>query len=168
MAGKMNDPRELFMHELGDILTAERTIEKMLPKLQREAKHDQLAKRIEQHVEETREHVKNVEEVFRKLGEKPKAEKCPAIEGIRADHDELAGEVGPYVQDLLATGAAARTEHYEMAVYTGLVTKAKALGESEAAKLLEQNLKQDQAMAKEIETIAEQLAKAQAKEMAAA
>ena len=34
---------------------------------------------------------------------------------------------------MFLTGAAARTEHYEIAAYTGLITMAKALGETDAA-----------------------------------
>ena len=41
---------------------------------------------------------------------------------------------------MFLTGAGARTEHYEIAAYTGLVTMADALGEKDAAKLLRTNL----------------------------
>ena len=42
---KMSDPRELFLHELGDLLFAERTIEKALPKLANEATNAELKRR---------------------------------------------------------------------------------------------------------------------------
>lgn len=37
MSTKMSEPRDLFLHELGDVLYAERTLVKTLPKLQEEA-----------------------------------------------------------------------------------------------------------------------------------
>ena len=37
MAKEMSDPRDLFLHELGDVLYAEQTLVKALPKLQEEA-----------------------------------------------------------------------------------------------------------------------------------
>jgi ferritin-like metal-binding protein YciE len=151
------DPRALFLHELGDILTAERTIEKMLGTLQTEASNAELAEGLERHREQTRRHVANVEEAFRTLGEQPKAEPCPGIEGIKTEHEQSAGEVAPELRDLFTGGSVARTEHYEMAVYRGLVTKAKALGERDAARLLEENLRQDEQMAEEIESLAERL-----------
>ena len=40
---QMSDPRELFLHELGDVLYAERTLAKALPKLQAEASDEELA-----------------------------------------------------------------------------------------------------------------------------
>ncbi len=159
MARKVKDPRELFLHQLGDILTAERTIEKMLPKLKRQARDEKLSHGIDQHIGQTREHIRNVEQVFRELGETPKAERCPAIEGIRAEHEELAGQVGPELSDVFTTGSAARTEHYEIAVYSALVQQARAIGQRNAAKLLSENLKQDKEMLREIESISKDLSK---------
>ena len=60
--------------------------------------------------------------------------------------------------DMFLTGAAARTEHYEIAAYTGLITMADALGETDAAKLLGENLKQEKAALKTVTTISEKLA----------
>ena len=81
---KMTDPRDLFLHELGDILYAEKVLVKALPKLAQEASDDELRAGFEEHLEETRMHVENVEKAFAALGEKAKAEKCPGIEGIKA------------------------------------------------------------------------------------
>jgi ferritin-like metal-binding protein YciE len=62
------------------------------------------------------------------------------------------------VLDMFLTGAAARTEHYEIAAYTGLITMADALGETEAAKLLGENLKQEKAALETVTTISKKLA----------
>ena len=78
---KMTEPRELFLHELGDLLYAENVLVKALPKLAEEASDDELRAGFEPHLEETKQHVKNVEKAFATLGEKAKAEKCPAIDG---------------------------------------------------------------------------------------
>jgi ferritin-like metal-binding protein YciE len=58
-------------------------------------------------------------------------------------------------------GGAAKTEHYEMAMYTGLVQMAKDLGETEAAQLLQDNLDQEKEMAVRVETLARELGKLQ-------
>ena len=139
---KMNDPRKLFLHELGDILYAETVLVKALPKLAQEASDDELRAGFEAHLEETRQHVANVEQAFEALGETPKAERCPGIEGIKKEHDQFMQEEQPSkdVADLFLTGAGARTEHYEIAAYTGLVISANALGETECASLLSENL----------------------------
>ncbi len=61
---------------------------------------------------------------------------------------------------------AAKQEHYEIASYTSLVQMAKDLEERDVARLLQENLDQEKAMAKRVEGIAKELGK-QARAMAA-
>jgi ferritin-like metal-binding protein YciE len=161
MPEKMSDPRELFLHELGDVLFAEKQLLKALPKLQKESTDDKLAAGFERHVEETRRHVDNVEAAFKELGEKPHAEKCPGILGIIEEHEEFVKEEkpAPEILDMFNTAAGSRNEHYEIAAYAGLVTHAKAMGESAVAKLLQENLRDEEKMLGELEKVAERLAK---------
>ena len=142
---QMSNPRELFLHELGDVLYAEQTLVKALPKLRAEASDKELAQGFGEHLEETRQHVKNVKLAFEELGEPAKAEKCPGIEGIKKEHDDFIDKESPSpdVLDAFLTGAGARTEHYEIAAYEGLVTVAQAMGETKVAELLSDNLAQE-------------------------
>ena len=111
------------------MLYAENVLVKALPKLADEASDDKLRAGFEAHLEETKQHVKNVEQAFSKLGEKPSAEKCPAIDGIKAEHDKFMKEEEPSAEicDLFLTCSGARAEHDEIAAYSGLITSAKAL-----------------------------------------
>jgi ferritin-like metal-binding protein YciE len=156
----MDDPRELFLHELGDILYAERVLVKALPKLAEEATEASLADAFTKHLGETEQHVANIEKAFEMVGEKAKAEKCPGIDGIKKEHDEFVSKEKPNseVLNMFLTGAAARTEHYEIAAYTGLITMAEALGETDAAKLLGENLKQEEAALEKVTSISQKLA----------
>jgi ferritin-like metal-binding protein YciE len=155
----MDDPRELFLHELGDLLYAENVLVKALPKLAQEATDDELRRGFESHLEETKRHAENLEQVFESIGEKPKAEKCPGIDGIKTEHDEFIKQEqpSPEVRDLFLTGAGARAEHYEIAAYTGLITMAQSMGETDAVSLLQQNLKQEQAALEKLERAATRL-----------
>jgi ferritin-like metal-binding protein YciE len=160
MSTQMKDPRDLFLHELGDVLYAERTLVKTLPKLQEEAADDELAQGFGEHLEETRQHVKNLEQAFAELDEPAKAEKCPGIDGIKKEHDEFVSKESPSpeVLDAFLTGAGARTEHYEIAAYEGLVTMAEAMQEKEVARLLNENLAQEKQALRKIQTIGKRLA----------
>ena len=104
---------------------------KTLPKLAQEASDSTLASAIEKHLAET-EGSRERGGRFEALGEQPKAEKCPGIEGHQkgARPVRLRRESEPGRLDMFLTGAAARTEHYEIAAYTGLITMAEALGET--------------------------------------
>jgi len=162
----MSEPRDLFLHELGDVLYAERTLVKTLPKLQEEAPDEELALGFEAHLDETGQQVKNVELAFEKLGEKPTAEKCPGIEGIKREHDEFLSKESPSqdVLDSFLTGAGARTEHYEIAAYEGLVTMAEAMGEMEIVELLTENLEQEKTALERLKAIGKRLAENGAKQ----
>src|SRR5204862_2735722 len=112
--GRMPDistPRDLFIHELGDILYVEEKLtEEVLPKLIQEVQSDEFRKGLERHLEQTRGHVTNLEQIFDAIGEKPEAEKCIGFEGLKKEHDELTSESSDSLIDLVDAGAAARTE----------------------------------------------------------
>ncbi len=165
---EMSQPRDLFLAELQDVYYVEQTLVKTLPKLAKEATDDDLTKAFDGHLAETKGHVDNLQAVFKSIGETARAKQCPGIDGIKAEHDEFMKEEDPTPEicDLFLTGAAARTESYEIAAYTGLVTMAKALGEKEAAGLLEQNLSQEKEAQKKVDTIARRLSKASTQEVA--
>lgn len=145
----VKDPKALFVHELKDILFAERSIEKALPKMMKEASDPEIKAAIQHHLEETKQQIGNLEQVFKGLDMAARGQKCPGIQGILKEHDEFMSEnrgAPGTVVDSFLCGAASRTEHYEIAAYTGLVAAAQALGNTQAASLLEENLAQEQAM----------------------
>jgi len=158
---EMTEPRELFMHELGDILYAEQVLVKALPTLEKEATDEELAESFREHRAETEQHVANLERAFEELGEKVKAEKCPGIEGIKQEHDDFVKDhsPSPEVLDAFLTGAGARTEHYEIAAYEGLIASAEAMDEGKVAKLLSDNLRQEQEALQKMKKIGKRLAR---------
>ena len=105
-----------------------------------------------------------MEQAFQALGEEVKAEKAPASSGSNKEHDDFVTESpSQEVLDAFLTGAGARTEHYEIAAYEGLVTMADAMGEDEVAKLLTENLEDEKAALRKIQNIARRLAEDGAK-----
>jgi ferritin-like metal-binding protein YciE len=152
---EITSPRELFLHELGDILYVERSLaEEALPKLIDEVEDAEFKSGLEKHLEQTQRHVANVENVFEILGETPHEEECIAFEGLKKEHEEMTKESSSSLIDLVDLGAAARTENYEIAAYEGLRRMAKALGEEEAVALLDENLAQEKETLREVEKIA--------------
>ena len=155
---EITTPRDLFLHELGDILYVEQKLtEEVLPKLIGEVSDPDFKKGLERHLDQTRGHVTNLEQIFDSMGEQSETEKCLGFEGLKKEHDEMIGEVSPDLIDIVDTGAAARTEHYEIAAYSGLIEMARALGESEAVNLLEENLKEEREALREVESVAKKL-----------
>ena len=156
----MTTPRELFVHELSDAMSAEQMILKMLPELQKEARNSDLKQALKEHEQETRQQVKNLEAVFKQIGEKPEETTCFGVKGLAEEHKALHEEQpSPAMLELANVSGAAKTEHYEMVMYTGLVQMAKDLGERESAQLLQENLDQEKAMAKRVEQLSKELGK---------
>ena len=155
---EITTPRELFLHELGDILYVEQKLtEEVLPTLIQEVQDADFRKGLERHLEQTRGHITNLEQIFDSMGEQSETEKCLGFEGLKKEHDEMIGEVSDDLIDIVDAGAAARTEHYEIAAYTGLIEMARALGETEAVGLLEENLKEEKEALREVESVTKTL-----------
>jgi ferritin-like metal-binding protein YciE len=161
---EMTTPRELFMHELRDIYYVEQQLVKLLPKLAREAKDAELKRGFEQHLKQTERHVKNLQAAFKALGVRPTGEQCPGFDGLKEEHDEFMKEgPSPAVRDMFLAGAASRTEHYEIAAYTGLLAMARALGERKVVPLLEKNLADEKETLRKADTIGRRLGREGAK-----
>ncbi len=156
----LTTPRELFVHELSDAMSAEQIILKLLPELGKEAQHPEVKRAFEEHERETKEQIEKLEQVFDTLGEKPERTTCHAAEGLRQEHAALHEEdpASP-VLELGNLGCSAKTEHYEIATYTTLQQMARDLGEREAARLLGENLAQEKAMAKRVQDLTKLLGK---------
>ena len=155
---EISNPRQLFLHELGDILYVERGLAgETLPKLIGEVQDEEFKAGLQEHLEQTRQHVENVERAFSELGEEPHAEECVGFEGLKKEHDELIGDSSSDLVDLIDLGAAARTECYEIAAYESLRRMAKGMGEDAVVDLLDQNLRQEKDALREVEKIATRL-----------
>src|SRR5262245_57926912 len=112
---KIENLHDLFLHTLQDIYYAENHIVKALPKMVKGADSQQLSTAFAGHLEETKEQVKRLDQVFKLLEQKPKSSKCPAIDGILKEAEELMGEIkDPDTRDAAMIAAAQAVEHYEI------------------------------------------------------
>jgi len=149
----MND---LFVHQLQDIYYAEQQLIKALPKMADKATDPQLKQGFLTHLEETKQHVKRLEEVFKMHGVQVKAVDCPAIDGIIEEAEETAGEVADKaVLDAALINAAQAAEHYEIVRYGSLIAWAKQLGRTDCAAVLAKTLEEEKATDKKLTTLAE-------------
>jgi ferritin-like metal-binding protein YciE len=157
--------KDVMIDELRDMYSAENQLVKALPKLAKGAKNSELKALFTTHLEETKGHVQRLKEVFEILGEKATGEHCNGMEGVveeGADALEKDEEGASFDSGLI--GAALRTEHYEIAGYTTVISMANILGKSEVAGLLTQNLKEEENAAKKVLEVGQSILKASAKE----
>jgi ferritin-like metal-binding protein YciE len=147
---------DLFVHGLKDIYYAERQILQALPKMIEKAGNAELKRAFETHLKETENQVERVEQAFQSEDSEAQPGKCPAIDGIISEGEQVMGEVtDPNVLDAAMIAAAQAVEHYEITRYGALVTWAKELGKSKAASLLQRNLAEEKATDKKLTALAE-------------
>jgi ferritin-like metal-binding protein YciE len=153
----LNTPEELFSCQLGAALTMEGDVLQMLDELQRETRRAELRELFNAHAEETRQHIRNIAESFRLLGEEPDDSPCPVIHALEKDVSAAMAKTDESIVDAVILASAAEVEHYEIAVYETLVINAEARGAREVAAVLRQNLEQEQAALKQFRTAAQRI-----------
>ncbi len=147
---------DLFVHTLQDIYYAENQITKALPTMIAKATDAQLKQGFQTHLAETENQIKRLEQVFQMHGQQVKAVRCPAIDGIIEETNEIAGEVSDKeVLDAALIAAAQAVEHYEITRYGTLVAWARQLGRDDCASVLQQNLDEEYATDKKLTAMAE-------------
>lgn len=148
--------KELFIHDLSDVYSAERQITKALPKMARAATDPKLVDAFKTHLEETQGQIERLDQVIDSSDEiRLKRMKCHAMEGLVEEAQELIDSVEKgEVLDAGLIGAAQKVEHYEIATYGTLAALAKKLGYSQAAKLLEETLQEEKDTDKKLTVIA--------------
>jgi len=150
--------RELLIEELKDIYDAEQRITKALPKMAKAADSEELKEAFQEHLAQTQEHVKRLEQVFEQLDETAKKKQCKAMTGLLEEGDEIMEEdFAPDVRDAALITAAQKVEHYEMAAYGSLRTWAELIGEDEVVNLLQTTLDEEGETDKKLTEIAQSL-----------
>ncbi|WP_034691126.1 YciE/YciF ferroxidase family protein [Kaistella palustris] len=133
--------REFLVDGIKDLYWAEKALVKNLPKMAKNATSPKLVQAINKHLQETETQVTRLEGAFKALGEKVKAQKCDAMDGLLKEAESIMKETEPgAVRDAAIIAAAQKVEHYEIASYGTMATYAKLLGEKEALNLLKETL----------------------------
>lgn len=160
---KLNTLEDLLHHELKDLYSAETQLAKALPKMAKAASHEDLSAGFEEHLEETKGHLKRLEQIGEMLEKKLTGHKCKAMEGLIEEGSELISEdADENVRDAGLIGAAQRVEHYEIAGYGTAIALARQLGHDEIADILEETLEEEKATDVKLTELAESVINADA------
>ena len=147
---------DAFLDELRDSYDAEKQLTKALPKLAKAASTPKLRAAFESHLKETEGHIKRLEQVFASLGVRAKGKHCDGVAGIIDEGKSIMAEdFDETTMDACLIAAGQRAEHYEMAAYGTLVAWATAMGHTEAARLLQKNLDEENAADEKLTALAE-------------
>ena len=155
----MQTARELFVHELTDMLDAEQKLVEALGNQAEESSRPDLQKAFESHQQQTQKQVERLQQCFELLDEEAEETECKGIAGIIAEHDTFKEEEEPAedLMDIFNVGAASKVESYEIAAYESLINLAQQLEETKVVRLLNQNLKEEQQTLKKMQGFAKKL-----------
>lgn len=155
--------KDLYIHELKDLYSAEKQLIKALPKMAKAATNRSLADGFKMHLTETKEHAVRVERILKSHDESTRGPKCKGMEGlIKEGQDMIDEDAEDEVRDAGLISAAQRVEHYEIAGYGSARTYAELLGDSQGAKALQQTLDEEGATDKKLTKLAKTVVNLQA------
>lgn len=160
----MKKLEDLFEHQLKDLYSAEDQLTKALPKMVENAKDSKLKQAFENHLEETKEHKKRLEDICSELGIDPSGETCKAMEGLIKEAESfLEEDTTDDVKNAGMIAEAQRVEHYEISAYGTAVRFAKELGHNSIAEKLQQTLDEEYNADQKLDNLAEGRLNEQAK-----
>lgn len=155
----MQTAHELFIHELQDMLDAEQQLVEALGAQAEESSRPELQKAFQSHQAQTEKQVERLRQVFESIGEDSEEVECKGIRGLIEEHDHFKEEEEPAedIMDIFNVGAAEKVESYEICAYESLIRLAGLMGHNKAERLLNQNLKEEQATLKKMQGFSKKL-----------
>lgn len=138
---KNKNIKDLFINELNDIYNAEEQVAKALPMMIKTADSNDLKDAFEDHLDETKDQIKRLNQIFEMLDENHQPKSCEAMQGLIKECSETNDKFprSP-LRDAALISKAQRIEHYEISAYGTLRTFAKELELEEVANLLQKTL----------------------------
>jgi ferritin-like metal-binding protein YciE len=153
---KLESLKDLYLEQLKDLYSAESQLVEALPKMAEAATASDLKKGFTDHLRQTKEHVKRLEQIFKNLGEDSGGTKCKGMEGLIKEGEEMIKMKGEdAARDAGLIAAAQRVEHYEIAAYGTVRTYAELLGHDEHVTLLEKTLNEEEETDERLTQLAE-------------
>jgi|SRR6185312_12845125 len=156
----MQSAKELFIHELTDMLDAEQKLVTALGELADDhAEEPQLQKGFQSHQAQTEKQVERIQQIFEQIGEEPEETECKGMKGLLEERNSFKEDEEPSddILSIFDVGASIKVESYEINAYTSLIELAKQLDLTKAIRLLNQNLKEEQQTRTKLEAISRKL-----------
>ena len=155
---------QFFMKTLSELHWAESTLVTVLTTMSEVSTSTELKNAFETHRDETKEHVRRLDNIFEMLGVIQESRKCIGLQGLFDEGWQMIEETetNSYQRDVALIIAAQKVEHYEIATYGSLVTLAQTLRRKDIAKELKKTLEEE----KEADALLTQIAEASINEEA--
>jgi ferritin-like metal-binding protein YciE len=137
--------QRFFSDQLKDMYYAEKELITALTEIKSAATTEELEDAFEDHIQQTRRHIKRLEKVFNMIGQRAEGKRCEAMDGLIRECKTIIRETeeNSMTRDAALIIAAQKIEHYEIASYGGLVALASTMGLNRAADILDKTLSEE-------------------------
>lgn len=141
---KIQTIEDLFLTGLQYVYDAEKQLRQALPEIAQAACTPQLREAFEQHLQETKEHVVRIEEIFKRIGQQPLTKRNAILEQLRQEAKQMIQDTEESeLRDAALIVAGNQVEHYEISAYGSLRTFARLLGYDDVADILQKTLDEE-------------------------
>ena len=148
--------KRLFINELKVIYWCEKVLVKSIPRISKKATDPDLVQALKNHLSETNDEMKRLENIFDSISIKPLIKKSSTMADMIEEAEAMISEAekGP-MRDACIILAIQKIEHYEIATYGTLLSFANRLKLPEAVDLLKKSLDEEKNADKALTDIAE-------------
>lgn len=152
---KMENLKDLLVHQVKDLYSAEEQIIEALPKVMESTKNAELRSIFADHLEVTKKQKKRLEEVAGMMNISPSGMSCEAMKGLINETSSFIKEdASSEVMDAGLIADAQKVEHYEISAYGTAITYAENLGMTEVADILKQTIDEEKSADEKLNQIA--------------
>ncbi|MDQ3192607.1 MAG: DUF892 family protein [Bacteroidota bacterium] len=155
---KLNSLKDLFKDQLKVLYYSEKEFLDTLNKVEDKVSSDELKNQINQLCNDTEGQVKRLEEVFSKVEMESEGKKCPAMDGVIDEINEVINEdADPKVIDAAIIAEIQKGIHFKIASYGTLKTYAKMLNFSQVADRMKETIQEEKNTDKKFTEIADRV-----------
>jgi ferritin-like metal-binding protein YciE len=151
---KLKDFRDLFIHELKDLYSAENMLIKIWPRAAKAASDQRVRMSIEEHHQETVLQKMRLDDISGILNVDLGGVVCEAMKGLIKELKIIMTLTDGRIKDAALVSQAQRIKHYEIAAYGIVISFARQLGLGNVADLLSETLEEE----KEVDSVLQWLA----------
>lgn len=148
-------PEELLQIDLQHLFSIESQLIEALPEFIAIAQSTELKKSLQDHLEETKNQAKRLEEIGEEMDIPVVGETDKGLMNILREETDFLNEVAePSLKDTALIAGSEKVEHYEMGSYEGAMGLARQLGQDDIADTLQQTFNEEKKSADMLKAIA--------------
>lgn len=152
---KITTLQQQFIYEVSRMYDAENRFLEAQQMMWECCQNNQLKSVIETHIQETEQHIENIEQVLSILGEQPQRVTCDVAAGLISECQKfsLLAATNTKLVDLGLATWHSKIEQLEIVSYRSLIKVAEQMQQGQIVQLLEQNLRQEEQTAQKLEQL---------------